>query len=205
MIFAGQKFWDKMYARRGVSDAATISSRWDDESVSAHYAFTEMCMKKFININVSILDIGSGSGHWLRFCRDCGAKATGIELSSVACRALSAEGYDIVNCDIQDFETTAHYQVIIAVGVLHHIVKNKNLTAVLHKFSQLLADDGVLLMSTQFRNKLFRPPFYKRFRSLPWWKRALKHAGLQIETIHVYNPGEGIKQHDDFIIVRGIK
>ena len=49
------------------SDKETVSNLWDDLSVKYHYNFIENGIIKNVKDCNSVLDIGSGFGHWLKF------------------------------------------------------------------------------------------------------------------------------------------
>jgi len=112
----------------------------------------------------------------------------------VASSELQKRGYTVITSPIEEldqvvFDTTGGADVITAIGVLHHIVVDSILQKALGVLSVQLRDDGILFISTRFRN-------------LEWWIAALDHAGLVIESIQFANEPPWIKKHDDVLIVR---
>lgn len=73
----------------------------------------------------SILDIGAGSGHFVRACRDLGLKADGIEFSETG-RKFSKNFFDVelISADFaRDWKKFAGYDIVTFWGVVEHVTE----------------------------------------------------------------------------------
>lgn len=98
-----------------------------------------------IDIDKSLLDIGSGSGLFLKIVDDAGWNAKGIEFNEKT-RKFSEDtlGVEVVDKLIQDIDKSEKYGVISLWNVLEHIVETKNFIEQIH---ERLNDNGVLFIS----------------------------------------------------------
>ena len=107
----------------------------------------------------SVLDIGSGAGHWIDFYLTAFAapRVVGAELSAVAAGQL-AERYsgdgrvEIVEADVSAAQVgiEGQFDVINAIGVMFHIVDDDLWTRAVRNLAGLLAPGGVIVVSGQF-------------------------------------------------------
>jgi SAM-dependent methyltransferase len=93
----------------------------------------------------SVLDVGCGSGNFLRCMREQGFSAFGIEPSGTGSEyARDEHGIDIYHGMIEDYSAThrdSRFDVITMLNVLEHLTDP---VGVLSQLSKLLAPDGVL-------------------------------------------------------------
>lgn len=92
------------------------------------------------------LEIGVGTGEMLAVALEFGYHAEAVEICREDCERISAAlGVDIRWCDITDYEAKKQYDVIVMGDVLEHVLRP---VEVLEKVKHMLADDGVLWIST---------------------------------------------------------
>ncbi len=69
--------WKKLNYK---SDKETVSIYWDDKSINYHYNFIEKSIAESISKCETMLDIGAGYGHWVKFYQNSyKAKVEAIE------------------------------------------------------------------------------------------------------------------------------
>lgn len=135
----------------------------------------------------SVLDVGSGSGYYLRRWQKWGAgEIFGSDISDVAVTRLRAEfpGIPVVRSDVSALDQTLgerKFDLISCFDVLFHIVNDRDYCAALKAMGHLLRDDGFLLIS---ENMLRASPrasgTYWRSRDRRFIIRALAEAGFEI-------------------------
>lgn len=92
------------------------------------------------------LEIGIGNGEMLALAQEFGFDTDAVEICREDCiNVASALNVDIKLCDIVDYHTDKKYDVIVMGDVLEHVSKPSQ---VLQKVAEMLADQGVLWLST---------------------------------------------------------
>jgi SAM-dependent methyltransferase len=147
-----------------VSDSGTISADSARLDTRYHYNAVENAILAYLAGSGrrragSVLDIGSGAGHWIDFYCDVLAaeRVVGVELSSLAASQL-AERYaedpriTIVEADIAAAAPPidGRFDVINAVGVMFHIVDDDLWARAVTNLARLLDDGGAIVVSGQF-------------------------------------------------------
>jgi SAM-dependent methyltransferase len=126
-------FWK---SNEGFEDRHSINPTQSELHSKFHYNLVENNMIEFLvdyDYNVAdldVLDIGSGTGHWLRFWNSLFANSvTGIEISETAFDNLQKkfkvhENIGVILGDIstENFRLDKKFDVINAIGVMFHIV-----------------------------------------------------------------------------------
>lgn len=207
-------WWDHAFYTDGISDRQTIGARKHRVSAQYHYSSVEQKIcRYFYNHTIQrkarlwggkapdtdmfgsarILDIGSGSGHWIDFYRSLGARElVGIDVSESSVRFLG-EKYasdDGISIHHGKAATTlqaldGNFDLINAIGVMFHIVDDSEWTDTIHAMADKLTSDGLLVIGGHFGwldglnvqiDKTGQ--VNKRLRSLRHWKQALGNAGL---------------------------
>lgn len=181
------------------SDRATVSNSWDSLSVDYHYKFIESCIQKEFK-GKTVLDIGPGFGHWIEFYKGC--KVEAIELSKPMADTIRKKyGIKVYNCGVED-TITGEYDVINAIGVLHHIMNDQNLSKALSNIKQMMKRNSVCFIGTRLVDDSYHKERVRNFRTLDKWEELLKQSGLKIENIYNSTPPTGIKKHLDLIVCK---
>jgi len=107
-----------------------------------------------------LLDIGSGTGHFLNVARNAGFKSLGLEPDSDA-RSFAKANFDVDLLPISDLFTQPDKSkdVITMWHVLEHVYE---LRRDLEKITSILKDDGVLIVAVPNMNS-FDARYYKEF------------------------------------------
>ena len=179
-------------------DYSTVSSTWDKPSIQYHYSWVEAAICKWIpagpkTISGMVLDIGSGAGHWLEFYRRLGSVVDGMEISKPQARKLNVMNQDIVT--VIPHAMPDLYDIVNAIGVLHHIMTDAKLIKAINNIKQLTyGKSNLIFIGTRFdfelkeKNRWYRP--------LSFWEKHLDIIGLERS-----DPGK-LHKHLDLIIAR---
>jgi cyclopropane-fatty-acyl-phospholipid synthase len=121
--------------------------------------FDLICKKLKLEKGMTLLDIGSGWGGFLRYAvKNYGAQATGISPADqqilLAKERSAGLKLDFYQMDYRDF--TGRFDRIVSVGMMEH-VGPKNFREFFNKCDELLAHDGIMLhhliSSTRSQNR----------------------------------------------------
>jgi len=200
-----RKFWESWYRRVGFHEGASLSAHNNYEDCKAYYKCIEDFLRAYLDPyrvkeNVYVCDIGAGTGHFTDFCIEnvSGACVYALEICDFAVKQLETKyaGLNVVvlRGDISNFELPSMFHVILAIGLLHHIVKDEDFERALVNIRKALRDDGVLFVTSTFVDKKFwgvlRKDFrfprgiYKKYRSWEKWEAALDRANLRAWKVH---------------------
>lgn len=211
-----ESFWK---SNEGFEDRHSINPTHSELHSKFHYNLVENNMIEFLvdhDYNVAdldVLDIGSGTGHWLRFWKDLSANSvTGIEISETAFKKLQIKFKEYENIRIilgdvssENFSLDKKFDVINAVGVMFHIVDDELWEAAIKNLCNHLNEGGVVFIGGNFgilnRNVQFHKTdnfgknakkegsqngmllVNKRLRSKRYWKRVIEENNCKILKI----------------------
>lgn len=193
-------WWDSSFYVAGVSDRKTISPTKGMLPSLYHYCSVEqLILKHLINSdfdtkNISVLDIGSGAGHWIDFWKRLGAaKTDGIDVSQACIDQLSKKYSNDDSVSVYQGEAVdiiqsigRRYAVVNAIGVMFHIVEDSEWLETLSAVSDSLKPNGIFIVGGHFGllngvnvqvDHLGR--VNKRLRSNREWRKRLKDLGFR--------------------------
>lgn len=213
-------FFEGHYAN-GVDDVSAVygtKASWEHRVAAAmHYASIERLILRVLARDRqsvrSILDIGSGAGHWLEFYHHLGATSLGgVELSDSAHAKTSNRYRSLV---MYKAVPEYHYScctIVNAIGVMYHIVDDAEWEKTIRTARYNLTNNGLFIASGAFG--LFDGlnvgvtsdgRVYKRLRSARRWRRVLKAAGfshIEIVCNHEYWYGPRSMPHANVLFAR---
>jgi len=222
-------FFDSQYketaGKQELSDALTISKTFDPNHARLHYNSIERSIIKslaridFKSPNPSVLDIGSGSGHWIDFYQSCygSTRSVGVDLSRYSIDALQKKYQNdgrvaLVLADVSsaDFSLDERFDIISAIGVMFHIVSDEKCIRALKTFSEHLKVGGVAIIGGQF-GWITRDVFFlkrgdtvevtKRIRSRKWWRTAVERTGLEVACFQKTKNERGVLFPENNILI----
>lgn len=207
-----KKFFESFYAagKRGTpTDRNTIGAITDPEA-RFHYNATENSIIRAISRHITLpeaamveawrfvqsrsdlrlLDVGSGTGHWIDFFMDVFfvSEAVSIEITDSMAGFLrekyaNVNGVDIHQCDIgaSNFDQEilgGKFDYISAIGVMFHLVDDEKWLRALAALAQGLKKDGLLLVGGEFAARTENVQFHKvdEFKS---WR---EHSKAEIDS-----------------------
>lgn len=124
-----------------------------------------------------VLDIGSGTGHWIDFYRNTffATHVTGIEIVDDMADYLQKKYKDIPAITIlqgdisqDDFTLAEPFDVINAIGVMFHIVDDNRWRTALSNLAALTKPGGLLVMGGDFGDTTYNDQFHKRDEFDSW-------------------------------------
>ena len=130
--------------------------------------------------NLRLLDVGSGTGHWIDFFFSTFfvSEATGLEITDNMCEFLRRK-YEgrrdvrIVSADIASpsFDVThlgGRVDYISAIGVLFHIVDDGRWRAAVRNLASALSPDGLMFIGDEFGVETRSVQFHKSDHFTTW-------------------------------------
>ncbi len=127
-----------------------------------------------------LLDVGSGTGHWIDFFREVFfvGEAVGVEISSHMVKHLTEkyagdEAVRIFEADVADDSFTAGaiggpVDWISAIGVMFHIVDDARWRRALRNLARVLKPEGLLFVGGDFGAETRNVQFHKTDRFRNW-------------------------------------
>lgn len=152
-----------------------------------------------VSQDASILDIGSGMGHFLAHFKQAGfERVLGMEPSPAAAeQARATYAIEVKSATVDAFDTPERFQLISLCGVLEHIA---DLRRSLAKIATLLADGGYLFVAVPDAEA-----FGRATPAEPFLEFALEHINffsrMSLDNLMRGNGFEKvavISQHNDF-------
>lgn len=167
-LYNPQVFFESRYkdmVPREFSDRITIRPDHNPLHARYHYnsvenAILESLIRHEAPIDKpEVLDIGSGTGHWISFYLDVfdASKVMGIEISGSCVVALQSKFTQNQNVSIRaadvsaaDFDASQRFDIINAIGVIFHIVEDSLWEQAMKNLARHLKDNGVIIVGGQF-------------------------------------------------------
>lgn len=186
----------------GVTDRDTLSPSYTAWQEKYHYnsienLIIEIFVKKNYREKIKVLDIGSGSGHWIEFYLNYIGieKILGVELADHAADFLKKKFIEnklvhICCADISEYDlpfAERNFQIINAIGVIFHIVDDEKWRKFLSNVSELLADDGIAIIGGEFGEKTYAKQFHASDHFSSWDERQQQWKGLQETETRLIN------------------
>jgi SAM-dependent methyltransferase len=204
--YEAQAFWSRWYSDiDDLTDAATISKRTTSSAARFHYNAVENSMLAHFAVHPpparpSVLDVGSGAGHWVAFSLDVldSRHVTAVDLSEECVERLrnrfaSDPRVRVRQLDAsQQLDSPERFDLIIAIGVMFHIVDDDlwrralaNLATSLSPGGKLVIGGhfGLISVDAQVHREQAQAFVNKRLRSLRMWRRQARRCGLSVEGL----------------------
>lgn len=177
-----------------------------------------------------VLDVGSGTGHWIDFYRDVylATHVTGVEMVGKMA-ALLREKYDGKPVDIFQADIASPLprivpvDIVSAIGVMFHIVDDERWSDAIGNLSACLKTDGLMLVGGEFGAETKDVQFHKtdefetwrehdltkgparlvnkRVRSFEHWRDAANLHGLDVVEVMRSECRPGIRTPENDVLV----
>lgn len=202
---APQHFFER-YHEQNFDERSLISPDWTWYETKYHYNLVEngiidLLGSRALPITVGdVLDIGSGTGHWIDFyARIMEADSvTGADFSALASAALAERyaGRDelrIVQLDVSEYQPDFEqaFDVVNAIGVLFHIVDDQRWRSAIGHIARYLRPDGMALIGGDFGATSEELGMMRRTRSLSLWESTLAEFGLEVCGTRLFDWAKG--------------
>ena len=150
----------------------------------------EIIMKYNLSATGSaILDIGSGTGHWIDFYRSYFDPSCiwSIDFASGPLEKLKQKYENVVSflhwdisAAIPDIISAERFDIINAIGIIFHIVDDIKWEKAIENLSALLSDKGVLIIGGDFGPTTLERGIMRKTHSLDEWEKLVQTLGLKI-------------------------
>lgn len=156
--------WNKIYKNylKGGELWATLS-----EGIIPY--FTEFVKKSKFETK-HVLDIGCGTGKYLKYLKEKGFKTDGIDSSTIAVR-ITKDNLDdlsnILNKDIFRFSIPeGKYDLIISVATLNHGIKSNIKSVIKNIYKALISGGKIFITLPDFEETKKRNSFFRKHKKL---------------------------------------
>lgn len=183
-----------------------ISPHWTWAWTKYHYNLVENGIIDALgalgddNETGDVLDIGSGTGHWIDFYAEylAARSVTGTDFSQVAAGALQTryagrESLSVHRMDVcehrADFDDS--FDVINAIGVMFHIVEDERWREALENFGRYLRPGGHVIVGGDFGERTEELGVMRRVRSMEQWRATLDELGFEIVDVKRFDWAKG--------------
>lgn len=190
-----------LYQRMLDSEMVYSCAYWDGATTLDQAQINKLdliCRKLQLKPGMTVLDIGSGWGGFLRHAvRNYGVKGVGISPANEQVRLARELSYGLdIEFHQKDYrEITGTFDRVVSVGMMEH-VGPKNLQTFFNKCDDLLSKDGIMLHHTigSTYSKNVTDPFFDKYifpggvlPSLAQISRAVEKK-LIVEDVHNFGP-----------------
>ncbi|MEV0616417.1 class I SAM-dependent methyltransferase [Nonomuraea sp. NPDC050404] len=133
-----------------------------------------------------VLDIGSGTGFYVRGWQRLGVKSlVGCDLTAAAVERLrgrfpEVEFHELDIAEPGDTLEPGSFDVVSAMDMLFHITDDTRYRAALHSVGQALRPGGIFVLSENFVQRPEQRGDHQVNHTLPWINKALDDAGFDV-------------------------
>lgn len=150
------------------------------------HIFNKYIKKIDISNELSVLDIGSGTGFYIDRWKEFGAKEiTGSDLTSVAVNKLAEKYKDVnfVEMDVSEASgslDSKKFDAVSAFDILFHIVDDTKFKQAIRNINNLLKSGGYFILSDNFIHSQTNRTVHHVNRSLKDYTEILEKEGFEI-------------------------
>jgi SAM-dependent methyltransferase len=181
--FDAKRYFESWHRASGsLEDSETIAPGADPLRTAYHYnavenAIMDSLVREALPTLLTVLDVGSGAGHWIDFYRRVfgASPVVGLELSALAVAGLRAKYADqpdveIAEGDVSDagFSLGRTFGLVNAVGVMFHIVEDERWERAVSTLARHLEPGGLAVISGQFGRTTRNVQFHRRDDFSSW-------------------------------------
>jgi SAM-dependent methyltransferase len=130
-----------------------------------------------------VLDVGCGSGYFVRWYLEQGARVTGIDISAAAIENLRKAHpgeFHVMDLAASQSAPLGRFGIVNVWDVMYHIVDDAAFERALRFIAANVAEGGMLLITDRLGASAdVRLAEHVRMRSLPTYRRILSECGLE--------------------------
>ncbi len=188
--YVPEKYWEdvlsKDFSLSGVG-FQILGKNYNQWLYRARKRIMEWFLRKHpLNIEeASILDMGCGTGFYVEFWKNKGAKhITGIDLTQKSVNELSKKFsyYSFFKGDIGDSKLNVNkkFDLVTAFDILFHIVDEDRFNNAIHNISLLAKSGSIILISDNFLRRPRPTDFNQAHRTYEQYERVLSDNKIEI-------------------------
>lgn len=153
-----------------------------------------------------ILDVATGHGTWAFFMRGLYPKSDIIAIDIADTLRAHWRKYPFVNFHVADICDTSlalgRFDIIVAVGIMHHLVNDDRFELAIRNMSSMLVPGGMVFIVSEFTKKRQIINSHKMFRPLSEYIIQADNNGLECRFIDNDDYIPGRTQNDVLILKR---
>jgi 2-polyprenyl-3-methyl-5-hydroxy-6-metoxy-1,4-benzoquinol methylase len=204
-----QGFFDEVIHSEAGDESILINKSWPLFWTKYHYnlvenGIMEMVLKYALpTTGATLLDIGSGTGHWLDFYSIYfqPSELWSIDFAIGALDKLKNKYQSSVKLlqwdiseDIPQALKEVRFDIINAIGVIFHIVDDHKWRMGIKNLSTLLKDRGIFIIGGDFSDTTKERGVMRKTRSLGEWKKLASSLDLNVLEVKRYDWWAGADQ-----------
>ena len=219
------KFYNERIHTHGDSDRICLNADWPDYYVKYHYNILECAIIDIlVNFKIAdkkfdVIDVGSGSGHWVEFYRslfsNCN-RIVGTDICDIPIKRLINRYWsDTLNNKLNFFvwdvstDVSNHfnkkYDVVNAIDVLHFIIDDNKWVNALKNLSKITKEDGVIIVTEVFGYKTREWGAMRKQRSYKLWQKIADDMGMYVDNLRIldwYGGASSNQNMDNIAVLR---
>jgi SAM-dependent methyltransferase len=195
------KFFEEVIHADAGDESKLINQNWPLFWTCYHYNLVENgLMEIMVKYDLpvqggSIVDIGSGTGHWLDFYWTCfePAQLWGVDFAPGPLEKLRKKFGDAVRFQRWDISEavpaalgTVRFDIVNAIGIIFHIVDDEKWRQAIGNLASLLKERGVLIVGGDFGDTTQERGVMRKTRSLREWEALASALGLNVLEVKRY-------------------
>lgn len=203
------KFFEEVIHTDCDDESKLINPNWPCFWTRYHYNLVENGIMEFMvkyDLPVrggNILDIGSGTGHWLDFFWTCFSPAQlwGVDFAPGPLEKLQEKFGDTVQLQRWDISEKIPeslgsncFDLVNAIGIIFHIVDDAKWQQAIDNLASLLKERGILIVGGDFGAITQERGVMRKTRSLQEWRTLAAGLGLSIMEVKRYDWWAGADQ-----------
>jgi SAM-dependent methyltransferase len=136
-----------------------------------------------------VLDVGCGTGFFVRWYDGRGAAVHGIDITDVSVERLRGDfprhRFDVADIGSRDFAQAGTCDIVNIWDVLYHIVDDRRFATALENLASAVAPGGRLILTDQLAGAAdVQVASHVKFRCLATYQARLPALGLQLQRLH---------------------
>lgn len=135
-----------------------------------------------------VLDVGCGTGFFVRWFLQSGAKVTGLDITEVSVRELSARfpcDFHVGDIAAQSLPVAGRFDIVNVWDVLYHIVDDRRHAAALGNIAKVTAPGGQLLFTDWLGlGEDGTAAHHVKPRCLETYQALLRDLGFTLRAVH---------------------
>jgi len=203
---APREFFES-YHNKYDDERTLINPDWEWWRVKYHYNLVENDIMYWLLAtnqsmsDMSILDIGGGTGHWLDFYTNYleSLNITMLDFSEVVVKRLRKKYPKIKiqhsNVATKQSQFSNKFDVINAIGVMFHLVDDSMWESAVINLCAYLKSGGVAIIGGEFGINTYQVSHHRVARSLEYWKSVVEANDCKIVGVKQNNWVSGISNN----------
>ena len=195
-------FFDAVVHDEVADERDLINPDWPASWSRYHYNLVEngiirMLRKAGIELdNAHVLDVGSGTGHWVDFFHAVyrPESIVGVDFASCAVDRLNRRYAELQHIAIEQGDITVsnhlwngRFRVVNAIGIIFHIVDDDGWKSAIKNLGRYVTPDGLVICGGDFSDVTQERGVMRKTRSLQVWRETLEALGYQLFELERYD------------------